>query len=78
MQNIYEVVGIWGVMVAPFVLLVLNNFRQKNNFQEIYKIIKKSLWNLYMFCYNSRATMSRICEYSTYSLDIAKKLTYGG
>ena len=66
------------LMVAPFVLLVLNNFRQKNNFQEIYKIIKKSLWNLYMFCYNIRATMSRICEYSTYSLDIAKKLTYGG
>ncbi|RGG33568.1 AI-2E family transporter [Faecalibacillus intestinalis] len=38
-----KLMGIWGVMVAPFVLLVLNNFRQKNNFQEIYKIIKKSL-----------------------------------
>ena len=36
-----KLMGIWGVMVAPFVLLVLNNFRQKNNFQEIYKIIKK-------------------------------------
>ena len=38
-----KLMGILGVMVAPFVLLVLNNFRQKNNFQEIYKIIKKSL-----------------------------------
>ena len=38
-----KLMGIWGFMVAPFVLLVLNNFRQKNNFQEIYKIIKKSL-----------------------------------
>lgn len=38
-----KLMGIWGFMVAPLVLLVLNNFRQKNNFQEIYKIIKKSL-----------------------------------
>lgn len=38
-----KLMGILGFMVAPFVLLVLNNFRQKNNFQEIYKIIKKSL-----------------------------------
>lgn len=38
-----KLIGIWGLIVAPFVLLIFNNIKQKRNLTEIKKIIKKSL-----------------------------------
>lgn len=38
-----KLIGMWGLIVAPFVLLIFNNIKQKRNLTEIKKIIKKSL-----------------------------------
>ena len=43
MYLLMKLIGIWGLIVAPFVLLIFNNMKQKWNFSEIKKIIKKSL-----------------------------------
>lgn len=43
MYLLMKFIGIWGLVVAPFILLIFNNMKQKNNIQEIRKIIKKSL-----------------------------------
>ena len=43
MYLLMKLIGIWGLIIAPFILLIFNSIKQKGNIQKIGKIIKKSL-----------------------------------
>ena len=43
MYLLMKLIGIWGLIITPFILLIFNSIKQKGNIQKIKKIIKKSL-----------------------------------